>query len=119
MRRMPIGRKQGGGGLSVELSCSDTNGRKKMTLMCGPVVSATLGVGPAGQSNRERDEGGAGASAFLGQSAKWAAHSTLHHGERGGGTWTARETRPIGPKAREREVKNSFSFFLNTFSKPN
>ena len=83
-------------------SCSDKNERKKMTLMCGPVVLATPGAGPVGQSDRERDEGGADASALLGRSAKRAAHSALRYGERGGGTWASRETRPSGPKARER-----------------
>ena len=51
---------------------------------------AALGTGPAGLSNRERDEGGVGASALSG------------HEERRGGSRATRETRPSGPKARER-----------------
>ena len=70
--------------------------------MRGFGLSVTQGVGPAGQSDRERDEGGTGASALLGQSAKRAARSALRRGERGGGTWATREIRPSGPKARER-----------------
>ena len=68
-----------------------------MTLTERAHLSVTQGVGPSGQPKGERGE--RACAPEQGRPVSWAARSALGHGERGGGSWVARETRPSGPKA--------------------